>query len=506
MKRISYKILTVAAALVFLAGSNSCNKLETFPEGINVDPNTTPDPITAALLTNIEANLGGASSEIRGGLYAQYFSETQYTEASLYQLPEFNYGVYSSVLFDCENIIRQNTLNPAKALASGSNKDQISIARILKALIYANTTDHWGDIPYSEALKGGANIYPKYDTQEDIYKDLLKELKEAVAGFDNGAPIKGDIIYGGNIAKWKKLANSLRLITALRMSKVFPAAGGFAATEFAAALADGAGIISTNADNFTLTYPGGVYNSPWFNTYDGRNDYAISKTMTDILTGMSDARRSQFATGTTGFPYGLTRDEAITIGSWEKVLKASYRDDINDYVVIIGAPCVLLAKAEGLERGWVAAQGTAEAEIAYKAAIDQSYAEWGGLAGAATYYGAGGAANYTTGVGSAVAGQNSFGSIVAGQNATTTNKLERIALQRYIAAFPNGYEAWTEWRRTGFPKLFGTTRAINASKQIPRRWTYGQSETALNPTNLAIAIARLSGGNTQDARIWWDKP
>jgi Starch-binding associating with outer membrane len=505
MKRISYKILTVAAALVFMAGSNSCNKLETFPDGINVDPNTTPDPITAALLTNIEVSIGGLGTETNGGLYAQYYSETQYTDASLYSLPEFNYGVYSGVLYDCENIIRQNTTNPGKALASGSNKDQIAIAKILKAFIYANTTDHWGDIPYSEALQGGANIYPKYDTQEDIYKGILKELKDAIAGFDNGAPIKGDVIYGGNIAKWKKLANSLRMITALRMSKVYPAAGGFAATEFAAALADGAGIITTNADNFTLTYPGGIYHAPWYNRYDGRNDYAISKTVTDILTTMSDARRTEFATGTNGFPYGLTRDEAITIGSWEKVLKASYRDDIGDYVVLVGASSVLLAKAEGLERGWVAAQGTAEAEIAYKAAIDQSYAQWGVL-GAATYYGAGAAANYLTGTGSAAAGQNSFGSIVAAQNATTTSKLERIALQRYIATFPNGFEAWTEWRRTGFPKLTGTTRALSASKQIPRRFTYGQSESALNPAQLAIAIARLSGGNTQDARIWWDKP
>jgi Starch-binding associating with outer membrane len=449
--------------------------------------------------------IGNLAAETRGGLYCQYFSETQYTDVSLYQLPQLDYGVYNGSLYDCQVIINQNTVNPALASASGSNKDQIAIAKIIKSYVYSRTTDKWGDVPYSAALQGASNIYPKYDTQEDIYKGMLKDLRDAVAGFDNGAPIKGDVIYGGDISKWKKLANSLRMLIALRMSKVYPAAGALAATEFAAAFADPAGTISSNADNFTLNYPGGIYRSPFYNLYDGRNDFAISKTLTDILTTMSDARRSEFSTSNTGFPYGLTRDDAITIPSSDKILKASYRDDVNDNVVMISAAMVLLAKAEGLERGWVASQGTAEAEIAYKAAIDQSYAQWG-VTGAAAYYGAGAAANYTAGTGSAAAGQNSFGSIVAGQNATTTSKLERIALQRYIATYPNGGEGWFEWRRTGFPKLFATTKAINASKQIPRRYVYGQQEIALNPASLNEAIARLSGGNTEDARVWWDKP
>jgi Starch-binding associating with outer membrane len=518
MKRITYKILAAATAVVLITGGESCKKLEKFPEGINVDPNTTPTPITAALLSNVEANLSQLAVDIngRGGLYAQYFSETQYTDASLYSPPEFNYtapvyagttvNTYSGILFDCQNIINQNTLNAAAAAASGSNKDQIAIAKILKTYIFSTLTDKWGDIPYSEALQGGANIYPKYDTQEDIYKGMLKDLKDAVAGFEAaGAPIKGDIIYGGNIGKWKKLANSLRLILAVRMSKVFPAAGGLAATEAAAALADAGGIISTNADNFTMTYPGGNYRSPWYLVYDGRNDFAISKTITDILSTMNDARRTQFSPTNTGFPYGITRDLAITITSSDKILAASLRDDVNDNVVIVSAATVLLARAEAQERGWISGQGTAEAEISYNAAIDQSYAQWG-VGSAAAYYGAGTPANYNTGTGSAACGQNSFGSIVAAQNATTASKLERIALQRYLATFPNGTQAWAEWRRTGIPKLQGTTYAINAGKQICRRYIYGQSEIGLNPTNVAAAIARLSGGNTADARIWWDKP
>jgi hypothetical protein len=516
MKRISYKILAVATAVVLIAGSESCKKLEKFPEGINVDPNTTPNPITSALITNVEANLSLMAAETRGGLYAQYFSETQYTEVSLYQAPDLNFtapvfagttaSTYAGILFDCQNIINQNTNNAAAAAASGSNKDQIAIAKIMKSYIYSTITDKWGDVPYSEALQGGANIYPKYDSQEDIYKGMLKDLKDAVAGFEAaGATVQGDLIYGGNVGKWKKLANSLRLILAVRMSKVFPAAGGFAATEAAAALSDAAGIISTNADNFTMSYPGGSYHGPWYTVYDGRNDYAISKTMTDVLATMNDARRTKFSPTNSGFPYGVTRDLAITVASSDKILTASLRDDVGDNVAIVSAACVLLAKAEAQERGWISGQGTAEAEISYNAAIDQSYGQWA-VGSAAAYYGAGAAANYNTGAGSAACGQNSFGSIVAGQNATTTSKLERIALQRYLATFPDATQGWSEWRRTGFPKLSGTTFAINPGKQICRRYMYGQSEIGLNPASVAAAIAKLSGGNTSDARVWWDKP
>ena len=130
------------------------------------------------------------------------------------------------------------------AAANGSNANQIAIARILKAYFFQFITDRWGDVPYSQALKGSENFSPAFDKQQDIYKDLFKEWKEAAAQFDGGNTVVGDILLNGNAARWKKFANSLRLIAALRISKADPVKGK---AEFNAAMTDG--VLTSNADN-----------------------------------------------------------------------------------------------------------------------------------------------------------------------------------------------------------------------------------------------------------------
>src|SRR5688572_17528592 len=185
----------LALALVsVLAGG--CEKIKDFGD-TNVNPNGTATPSTAALLTNVQAGLGGAQTN--GGLYAQQFSETQYTDVSLYAVPKLNFdGIYAGALMDLQNIININTADDTKGNAAkfGSNVNQIAIARILKAYIFWTITDRWGDIPYFNALKGEENLMPAYDKQELIYKDLVKELTEAKNQLDpNTAGVTGDVIY-----------------------------------------------------------------------------------------------------------------------------------------------------------------------------------------------------------------------------------------------------------------------------------------------------------------------
>src|SRR5205085_11982552 len=178
---------------------------------------------------------------------------------------------------------------------SGSNVNQIAIANILKSYIIWTVTDRWGDVPYSEALTANItnNVTPKYDAQKDIYLKMFADLKSAANSLDaNGAAIKGDIIFGGDVAKWKKTANSLRMLMALRLSKIYPNAGDVAATEFANA--DASGGITDNADNFQLTYAGGNLKNPYFAMYDGRSDFGECKTFYDILAGLGDTRQSAF--------------------------------------------------------------------------------------------------------------------------------------------------------------------------------------------------------------------
>ncbi len=278
MKKTFHKIGVLALGIVLIA--SSCNKLKDFGT-TNVDPSATNKPITSALLTNVLTTVGAFASSNTSSLYCQYYSETQYPDISCYALnaatPMAN---YSGLLYDLQNIIINNTDDATKATAAlnGSNNNQIGIARILKAYIFWVQTDRWGDLPYTKALAGDPNV--DFDTQETIYKGMIAELTDAIAKFDAGAAVKGDIVYSGDITKWKKLANSMRMLMSLRLSKVYPSATDYAATQFKAALADGAGSIATNADNFTLVYPGGNFKNPYYNMYDGRKDYGESETMT----------------------------------------------------------------------------------------------------------------------------------------------------------------------------------------------------------------------------------
>lgn len=512
MKKNLFKsLICILLGCVLMLCNSGCAKLADFGD-INTRTDAAAVPVTSYLLTNVEANLGNLlTAGINPSLYAQQFAETQYTEQSLYSVPQINFGpTYSGTLEDVQSIIDLNSdpaTNSSLAVStSGSNGNQLGIARILRAYIYWTVTDRWGDVPYSEALKGAKFLTPKYDKQEDIYRDLLKELKESIGNFDGGVTAKGDILYAGDVAKWKKLANSLRMMIALRMSKQYPDPGQFAATEFATSAIHPAGAITTNADNLVLTFDGQtpLTSNPWNPILSNRKDYAFSRTFSDILTNMSDGRRTSFASPGSSFPYGLERSDAVvfdgTVGnnpSRPFALKTP-----TTPVIIIPAAYTLLAMAEGVQRGWVALPGQTALSL-YEAGVTASFSQWG-ASGAAAYLA--GSANFNTGSGGGSnIGANSFGSII-GSDALTATPLSRIHLQRYIASFGDGIQAWSAWRRTGVPNLKPTTFGSNSPKEIPRRYTYGAGEYANNPASVAAAAARLTGGDVANARVWWDKP
>ena len=509
MKNIVIKKFAAAALITSVIMGTGCAKIGEFGD-TNINPNGISTPPTSALITNVSSQLAGFASNLRRGLYAQYLVENQYTEVSLYSLPLLEMsGTYSGPLNDLQVIINLNS-NPATAgaaSASGSNANQIAIARIMKAYIYWIVTDSWGDVPYSQALKGPGNLTPKFDKQEAIYWDMIKELKEAAAQFDGGGTVKGDLMYAGNNASWQRLANSLRMLMAMRLSQRYPAPGGLAALAFADAAGASGGYMTSNAHNFTLQFPGGAFSNPWFNVYLTRDDYASSKTMGDVLNGLGDTRLSVFGTNSVMFPYGLTRDLAIAYGNsvgngQARVLAVSKRQATSP-VVVIPSSIVLLAVAEAKEIAWIGG-GTAGAEADYNTAIANSFDEWG-LAVPGTYLVGG--ANYSAGagvptsIGAGTAPYDNFNAASGNlQDASTTTKLQRIALQRWICAFPNGNEGWAEQRRTGVPNL-RTTRFKTGP--IVTRYVYGNTDYGLNNANTVAAAASI-GGDLQDTKVWWD--
>ena len=474
----------------------SCNKIQDFGD-TNVNPNGSTTVNTGALLTNVISNLGGITSGLVPGAYSQYFAESTYPGNSLYSDPNFSSaGTYSGNLMDCQKIITYNTdpKTAGIAAANGDNGNQIQIAKILKAYHFSYITDRYGDIPYSEALGGVTVLSPKYDDQESIYKSMISDLTNAVTALNAGGfGIKGDIAYNGDIAKWKKLANSLRILFSLRLSERFPGATEYAGVEFNKAATNAAGYISSNTDNFMVTYPGGNIKNPYF-ALGQTLDNAVSSTFTSILSGLADTRLSVLSASPTGVAYGLSSAAPTNAA---RIFAASYRAE-NSPFYFVTASHVLLALAEGIEMGWVTGKTTADAQIAYNQGITASFAQWGVTipAGYLT-----GGADYIAGGGVAVIGSPVT---VAGSSATTSTKLERIRLQQYIAYYPDGTQGWNTWRRTGMPNLKPTINASNSSKQIVRRYTYAPDEYSYNSAQLAAQIAKM-GGNDQDKHVWWDK-
>jgi Starch-binding associating with outer membrane len=488
------KLVKINLVLLLCVSFVGCAKFEDFGD-TNVDPNRTLVPSTNALLTNTLAGIGTRQVQLSPGYFAQYFAETQYPTASLYGLPQFNMdGIYAGALQDCQKIIDFNS-DPATAAAAagsnfvnGTNANQIATARILKAYYYWTITDSWGDVPYSEALKFPI-IQPKFDKQEDIYKGILTELTQAVAQFDGGNIFKGDIVYNGNNAQWKKLANSLRMLIALRMSKRYPGASEYAAVQFNAALNSTAGYITSNADNFKIVYPGGALPNPWTAQYaGGRKDLGEAEPFVNLLLSLGDARQTSFKYGSSniGVPFGRNRiymngtwGAIFDADGWSRVLGNAYRAD-NAALNLVHASMVYFARAEAKFMGWTSETPTPEQ--LYNAGIDASFTMWDLTSAQATAYYNGPNVLYTTGA----------------------NQLQKIQLQRYIALYPDGIQGWSEWRRTGVPALVPAIDALNGGV-IPRRFVYGANDYNTNAVNVQAAVTAL-GGDTEKLRVWWDKP
>lgn len=480
-KKTIYGIIAIGALLC----TQSCSKKIDEFGNTNNNPNQTTSPIPSALLTNVISSLGGSlwydagGASTGAGLYSQYFSETQYTEASRYAKPSYNWdGFYFNQLEDLQNIINYNTDPATASIAAnfGANKNQIAVCRILKVAFFKFISDEVGDIPYTEALKSVGTV--KYDQQSTVYPALIAELKQAVDQFDMSAPAPtGDVLFGGNMVQWQKYANSLRLLLALNLEKVDPATGK---TEFLAALGHSAGVISSSADNVVLVYPGGNYPSPFYNYYNitQRKDYAVSKTMIDTLSSLSDPRLAAYAVNNVGFPYGLTRDDAVTFSNanptWSFVLSATNRQQATP-VVLLGEANIDLARAEAAQLGWTGESAT----TMYANGIKASMAQWGVSVG-----------SYNT-------------TLVTGDPNNT--EMKQIGWQAWLAFYPNGLEGWNVYRRTGFPRL---RPAPGQALLIPHRMVYGPNDYSLNPTNVATAAARFNVSGVNDSQwghIWWDK-
>ncbi|PXW11069.1 SusD-like starch-binding protein associating with outer membrane [Chryseobacterium sp. CBTAP 102] len=538
------KIFLILSVLTVTFISNSC--ADKFDE-IDINPNSTDKPLSYGIFNGANKELmDNTRDEWQSGRivlpWVQYSAQRAYTEEDRYQyrlstgdaLWSFSYRVAQ----DYKQIIDLNT-DPATSVQMalyGPNKNQIAAARVMLSYVFLNLVDSYGDIPYwsygnkdadFQALNIDTTLQPKFASQQKVYADIMKELKEAAAMIDENQSVfsKGDNLFSylnNNIRtskgiKLKKFANSLRLRVATRVKGVVPGAEAHIADAIAS------GVMTSNADNVGVTYENNLVNpSPLYDNFRVRSDFSVSKTFVDLLKGNSgnfglDPRLFKYATksklsaaeladGTNkslkdrildgsitestdpndfkGMPYGvpssLAPSQAASSNFFSKnILKPDYTEILMEYSEVE----FLLSEANG----W--------SQTNYVNGVKASMEKWG--VNAAT-----------------------ISSFVSGLPAASK---ANVLTQKYISLFMQPYEAWAEYRRTGYPNMLllpGQTGTLNVASggnttytftsliagltDLPTRLFYPTTVQTLNTANYQAASNAI-GGDKMNTKLIWDK-
>ncbi|MBO9151413.1 SusD/RagB family nutrient-binding outer membrane lipoprotein [Chitinophaga sp. GCM10012297] len=454
--------------IVFIFGA--CNKFG----DINVNPNLPSQASNTQLIANAELYLPVLQESPQGEYNAQYLSETQYPNLSLYnQVSASFYGIYQGPLMNLETVINSKQLDAKE----GPIANQLAVAKILKAYYFWHITDRWGDVPYSEALKGSEKFTPVYDTQESIYNNLFALLDEADKSIVDG-DITNDVLYDGDMDRWKKLGNTIRLLMALRISEVNATKGR---EEFNKALTNG--IMTENDDNMVFKHlPEEANESYWYDQIEDQNRlwWALSELLVSKMKPVNDPRLPVYGDPNNdgeyaGLPFGAL--DGLSTTEFSLLGEEIRRQDASVYLVTYAQ--ALFARAEAAKRGWTGGGDAAAADF-YEQAIEHSVRQWN--------------KNDTTGYGVMMA--------APGMAYNAATGYEQIGVQRWVHLFMHGYEAWAEWRRTGYP-----TFVKPQGKDAPSRQGYPPDEVFNNGKNYNDAVTRqfAGAGDGLYGKLWWNK-
>ena len=509
--------LAAAAFLMLILISTSCTKdfenINTNNNALSLDKAAPDMLLTNALesLTSRVQNIG-LGHEI-GSCWVQHMAKVQYTDEDRYipRTSEINNAwssFYASSGMDI-NLIYQLGVN-------AKNTSYQGVALILKSYVVSVLTDEFGDVPYTEAFLGSSTetpiMSPKYDTQASIYVALLANLKQANTLLDDGSEIGGDILFNGDLMKWKKFANSLRLRLLLRQSdRVNPTA---AMTEIFGNTATYP-ILTSNEDNVALTYLASApNNNPINENRKTRDDHRVSNTIINFLYADAPSPDyrvvvySELAANSgdwVGMPNGmLSADAGGYLGNG-----LAETSKIGKYFTKATAPGILMSyselmfiKAEAIAKGYI----TGDAAAAYHAAIRASWDQYNADGTFKTALSVWKSTFISWGMGASDDIYDFAWQDFVDWGGTYTyvpaNGLEQIATQKWAAMFDQGLQATFEWRRTGFPKLTPAVNGANGGK-IPVRLSYPSDEATRNNANLSAAIT-AQGADDFNTKVWWD--
>lgn len=489
MKNIFKNIILLSGLILAVS---ACDSFDVSNENPDVALSIENNP--ELLLTNIQRNainnmVGSGWSE--GNLMAQYGARIVFTEFDL-----FNWGDQSGTWNSFYLSLRDaRELRSIAQIKTHNSYEAVSL--IMQAWIGQILTDMWGDVPFSQAAAATAEepIYtPAYDSQEAIYTALLDYLEQAnsllsAAYLPN---IKGDIVFNGDLDKWRKFANSLHLRVAMRLSKV---KADVAKAEISKVFGNPAQypVMLSNEDNAVLQYLAARPNAHPVteeSTYrsGSYNEYRISETVEGVLRSFNDPRLDFWADPTansvaagnpeiSGMKNGIVDGPAYIYKGGDAFLSKFNSDyfffcsNCNEARLML-YPEVALIYAEAAQRGWIAADAA------------QWYNE--GVTAAITYWGIDMPTGYLTAPESAY-----------------NNTLERIIQQKYLALFYTDFQGFIEYRRTGFPSSIQPGPDAFYST-YPSRFEYPSKEEALNADNRQAAISR-QGPDEITTKVWWEK-
>lgn len=479
MKIIKY----ISLVLVLVISMTQCK----LPD--NVNPKAPSEVPISTLFTNAELALVNHVNDVSvnfniSRLIAQYWQETTYFDESRYlfqdrQIPDGHATrFYRDVLMDFK---RAKELLTADGYGGDVNErdNMVAIIEVLEVYAWQCVVDAWGDMPYSEALMGAENSIPVYDDAAGIYDNLLTTLSDAIGSMKTSSGSFGgaDLIYGGDVASWKRFANSLKMRVGMRLADVNAAKAETAVTQAIAS-----GVFTSQDQSGYLFYVGVAPNvNAIYNAYviDNRKDYIPTNTLVDYMVGFNDPRLpylfTQVDDGSGNLIYlgavaGLDAAQSYNNFSnfTDRFFEPTFEAILIDYVEVE----FLLAEA-------AARFGNGDPATHYATAVTESILYWGGSAADATAY---------------------LGETGVAYNAA--NWKESIGTQKWLALYNRGVEAWAEWRRLDFP-ILNVPEGMTYG-DIPKRMPYPYNEKNRNKTNYDNAVSAMGGTDDHRQRIFWD--
>lgn len=475
MKRQLFILLIITVAF------GACKKHEYYQENPNSPSIATP----SLLLTDIcESTFTVWPMDVAyAGRHMTYYERPN-------SYVNYNWGPGS---YDAYDILRQVQVMDSLAV-QGDQKNYQGLAHIFRAYHFARLTETFGDVPYSQALQAlNNNTKPAYDKQEDIYAGLLGELEQANALLDaaNGE-VLGDIIFGGDVMRWKKFANALKLRLLIHLSKKEDNATLNIKQQFQAIISDPAKypLMESIDDNAQIVYNTSATTNyyPLFQDNSVPSLAALEKGFVKILKDREDPRLFSIAEPVTNQPAGDFSsyegvDAGLTIAdqndaspSASKINRRYINDQVNEPMVLMSYAEQEFLIAEATARGWI----TGDAQTHYN----------NGITASMHFYGIADddIADYLT-----------HPAVVY----NPADAIEMIITQKYIAFFLNSeWEPFFEHNRTGFPEFSVGPGTLNGG-QVPKRFQYPQDEYSFNEENVTAAVQSQYGGDDSINGVMW---